>query len=378
MPTIEEEIQTGLQEAYKGAQIDDEGANFANLDSNYKAPEEKKVESVAGDEEKKAEIETPAEANKGKEENGAEGNKEGAKAAAETPKSWEEQFSEKTKGKFKTWEEVESILNAPKEEYDEEIKALAELKKSGVKFDNDFWELKTKDYDKLKDPIDILKESMKWKPEYKGWSNDEIEYEIKQKYKQAEWSAEGEEPNELQVMMSKRMFRDSENDKQWLIEKKNALLTTKKPDPQAEQLALDQALQNQKNWEKFVDEEVAAKTSKLSVKLDEKESFDYEVSDSDKKEAANLMKQMPKDISVFWNLFKDGDGKLDHKKVYDMILWNKNKDNIVKIAHKTAVNKGAEGEHKIIKNTSFQANSSTSSQKADWRIAAGEEVLKNL
>ena len=43
------------------------------------------------------------------------------------------------------------MLNTPKEEYDEEIKHLAELKKSGVKFDNDFWELKTKDYEKLKE-----------------------------------------------------------------------------------------------------------------------------------------------------------------------------------------------------------------------------------
>lgn len=359
MDGLEQEIQEGLQAAFKGAVVDTEGENFQNIASNFQAPEAAEV--------KKEEVvssEAPA--------------TESAKEEVPVIKSWDEQFTEKTGGKFKNWEEVESLLNTPKEEYDDEIKHLAELKKSGIKFDNDFWELKTKDYEKLSDPVAILKETMKWKPEYKGWSDEEIDYEIRTKYKQSEWSEEGEQPNELETMMSKRMLRDSQNDKQWLIDKKNTLLTVNKPDEAAIKLRQDQADLYQRNWEKFVEEEVFAKTTKLSVKLDEKESFDYDVSDSDKREAAAIMKQMPKDISVFWNLFKDSKGELNHQKVYDLILWNKNKDNIVKIAHQKAINKGAEKEFKTIKNTSYTPNESKSTQTSDWRAKAVAEMEKHL
>lgn len=364
MTTIQDEIQSGLKDVFKNATIDSTGSEFMNLNSDYVDTATKEITE---------EVKNDAVASSSKEVSGDSVNTE-----TKTEKNWDEVFFEKTGGKFKTWEEVEGVLNTPKDEYDEEIKHLAELKKSGIKFDNDFWELKTKDYDKLSSPIEILKESMRWKSEYKGWTNEEIEFELKSKYRQNEWSEDGEDVNEIQSIMSKRMMRDAENEKQWLIEKRNSILSVKQPDEAAIALQQEQVKQAQVNWEKYLESEIVSKTNKLSVKLDDKETFDFEVSDSDKREAAEIMKKMPNDINVFWSLFKDEKGNFDHKKVYDLILWNKHKDNVVKIAHQTAFSKGAEKEHKTIKNIGFQGSEASKSPKGDWRERARQQIESNL
>lgn len=371
--TEEQEIQAGLAEAFKGSPINNEGQEFLNIVAPNAVITDK-VEVVS----EKAETVEPEKIVDVEKtlirDNDVVDNKE----PITKTKSFEEEFSERFGGKFKSVEEVLDLLNAPKEELDDEIKHLAQLKKQGVKFDTTFWEVQTKDYEGMKDPMQILAESMKLKPEFKGWSDEEIKFELKSKYRFSEWSEEGEEPSEVQTIMSKRMVRDSENEKQWLIDKKNSYINFNKPDEKEVLAQQEQARQAQLNWEKFVDEELFNKVNKLSTKIDENESFDFDVSESDRKDAANIMKQMPKDINVFWNQFKDATGQFDQKKVYETILWLKNKDNAIKILHQNAKAKGAEAEIKAIKNISFKANEGSTTDKVDWRIKAQQQIEQQL
>jgi len=366
MEGLEQEIAKGLKDVFKGTPVDDRNAAFANLGSEPII--QKVVEPVVSTEP----IVTSATTEVVKDE-------PVVSTEVIVSKSFEELFAEKTGGKFKTWEEVDALLNAPKEEYDDEIKHLAELKKSGVKFDDDFWEIRTKNYEGLdanKDAKKILLESMKWKPEFKGWSQEELEFELKTKYRQAEWS-DDDEPTEVEKIMSKRMLRDAENEKKFLIEKKNSLLNVKKPDEAAIALQQEQVRQQQVNWEKQV-EEISSKTSKLSVKLDDKESFDFELPESDKIKATQMMKEMGKDVSVFWSLFNNDKGEFDHNKVYELILREMNKDNIVKSAYQKAFSKGAEKEHKTIKNIDFSTSGAKTTPTGDWREKARQQVEANL
>jgi hypothetical protein len=173
-------------------------------------------------------------------------------------------------------------------------------------------------------------------------------------------------------------MRDAYKDREWLVNFKNERVFAKEPDPTQLAKQAESERLAQSNWEKFVDEELVSKTSKLSTKIDDKESVDFEVSDADKKYAADMMKTMTKDISVFWKQFEDSDGKMNQKAVYDMILFWKNRDNIVKIAHQNAIAKGKESEVKAIKNTAFEPNATSTTTKVDWRVKAMEQVEKNM
>lgn len=291
----------------------------------------------------------------------------------ETVDEFSKRLAELSGGKFKDWKEVEPLLN-PREEYDDEIKHLAELKKQGVKFDQEFWELQTKDYSQMSDPFEIIKESMKKDPEFKDLPDNVIEYMIEEKYKMRDWSQEeGEEPTEIETIQAELMKRDALKKRDWLIDYKKSRTLAKVPDADqvSKQAELDRTAQL--NWEKFVDDELVAKVNKLSVVLDEKTgtSFSYEPSVADKQEVSKMMKLMSQDASVFWNMFSDGKGGLDQKQVYEAIMYLKNKNAIIKTVHDNAYNAGRESEVKTIKNIDFTPDGSKHSEK-------GETLAGNL
>jgi hypothetical protein len=269
-------------------------------------------------------------------------------------KTFAQQLEEVSGGKFKDWKELEPLLT-PKEEYDEEIKHLAELKKQGVKFDKEFWELQTKDYAQMSDPFEIIKESMRKNPEYEGLSDTVIEHLINDKYKINDWSEEGEDPTEIETIQAELMKRDALRERQKLVEYKNARTLSKKPNEDELRQQAELHRSAQLNWESFVDNELAGKVNKLSVVLDDKSNstFDFEYPQADKLEVASRMKEMTKDINVFWDQFSDGNGEIDQKKVYEAMLFLKNKDAIIKTAHQNAVAAGREAEVKTIKNIDF-------------------------
>jgi hypothetical protein len=291
-------------------------------------------------------------------------------------KTFAQQLEEVSGGKFKDWKELEPLLT-PREEYDEEIRHLAELKKQGVKFDKEFWELQTKDYTQMSDPFEIIKESMRKNPEFDGLSDNVLEHLINDKYKINDWSEEGEEPTEIETIQAELMKRDALRERQKLVEYKNARTLSKKPneDQLRQQAELDRSAQL--NWESFVDNELAGKINKLSVVLDDKSNstFDFEYPQADKLEVANRMKEMTKDINVFWNQFDNGNGEIDQKKVFEVMLFLKNRDAIIKTAHQNAVAAGREAEVKTIKNIDFTPEGGKSTNSGE--TLAGN-ILKSM
>lgn len=381
MDPIQQEIQDGLKAAFKDTPIDNTGAGFENVNSQMAEKHDPKpeiIESSLKIENKTTET-TPVETTAATETKPVESTTEKTPESIPT-KSFEELLAEKSAGKFKSWEEVEAIASAPKEEFaNDDVKNWNELVKKGVKLDAEFFELQSKDFGKMDDPIEIRMEAMKRQPEFQGLSPKTIELQLDKKYNLSEWiNKEEDEYTDEDRANQEILVRDATIDREWLVKFKADRVFSKEPDPNQEKQRAESERQAQENWERFVEEELVSKTSKLSTKIDDKESVDFEVSDADKKYAADMMKSMTKDISVFWKQFEDSDGRMNQKAVYEAILYLKNKDNIVKISHQNAVAKGKESEVKALKNVSFEANPTSTTSKVDWRVKAQEQIEKHL
>lgn len=379
MDPIQEEIQNGLKEAFKGVNVDNTGAGFENVNDQIAEKHEAKpeiIDSSLNSENKTTETKPVESTTETKPvESTTETTTETVPA-----KSFEELLAEKSAGKFKSWEEIEAIANKPNDEFaNDDVKNWNELVKKGVKLDAEFFELQSKDFGKMDDPLEIRMEAMKRQPEFEGLSPKTIELQLDKKYNLSEWINKDEEDYTDEDRANQEILvRDAWKDREWLVNFKNERIFAKEPDPNQEKQRVEAESLAQENWERFVDEELANKTQKLSTKIDDKESVDFEVSDADRKYAADMMKSMTKDIKVFWDQFADKDGKINQKAVYEMILFNKNRDNIIKVAHQNAIAKGKESEIKAIKNTAFEPNATQASQKVDWRIKAQQEIEKNL
>jgi len=281
-------------------------------------------------------------------------------------KTWEQEFEERNGGKYKSWDEVDKLINAPKEDpfADDEIKTLNELKKQGVKFDNDFWELQTKDFANMKDPDKILLESMKRNKDYEGWSDKQLLLELDEKYRRKEWSDEGEEPNEIEELMSARLLRDSKKAKEDLINLKESMTVLKPQDPKIFEEQQKQLERQKEEWNKTV-EDIAGSTLKLTTIVDDKtkESLEYEVTDTNRKAATEIMKQLGSDPLALFSQFKSADGKYDNKSIYDAVLRFITSNDAVKIAYQNAKAKGAEAEVKGLKNVDFKTDGTSTPTK---------------
>lgn len=302
-----------------------------------------------------------------------------------TEKTFEELLIEKTKGKVKSIEELESYLEPKSPFFDEEIKRLNDLKASGQEFTPEFWAMQYKDYESLTNPKDILLEAMKLDPEYKGWSEDVLLDLLNDKYKVDEWSEEGEEPNRVERLQSMLLKKDAEKAKAELLKKKEAVtsiknIDTKALEAQKEQQRL-QAEKMQKQFDEYVDTNLVAKTTKISTIIDEKtnETFDYEPTESDKTEAAKIMKGLASDYGVFFNQFKDAEGNIDHKQIFEMLLWVKSKDKIGRMIFSNAKAKGAEEEVKSLNNVNFKKDGTTPAKKSTgWNDAIVKSFIQNI
>jgi len=377
MDPIQEEIQNGLRDAFKGSIVDTTGSNFIpkpEVTPEVKpeiAPEvtpEIKPDSSLTDNTVVDKTTPPVDT----------GAKEEVKPNVVT-KSFEEQFAEKTAGKFKSWEEVETVLNTPKEEFaNEQVKHWNDLAKKGIALDREFFELQSKDFENMDNPLEIRMEAMKRNPEYQDLSQKTLELELNKKYNLSEWiEKDRADYTDEDIANREILDRDAIKDREWLVNFKNERSFGKEPDQNLINERAESDRVAQSNWENFVDG-LSKEVSKLSTKIDDKDSVDFDVSDADRKYAADIMKTMTKDISVFWNQFTDKDGKMDQKAVFEAILFLKNKDNIVKVSHQNALAKGKESEIKGMKNVSFEPNATQSQTKVDWRIKAQQKLEENL
>ena len=272
-------------------------------------------------------------------------------------KSFEQLLEEKSGGKYKHWEDVQTELTPKNPFANEQIEKFNELAKQGVKLDRNFWDIQGKDFTSMTDPEEILKEEMRLSGDYEGWSEQELDLELNEKYKKKEWVDEDEEPTVTKQLMSKRILRDSEKAREALIKKQADLTIVTKPDPAVEQQRIADASKQQRDWDYYVENELAAKTPKLSTIIDEKTkaTFDYEVSQDDHRKASEVMKKLNTNIGAFFDRYVNAEGAINYPAIYKTILRESSWQNQLTIATQNARASGAEDEVKESKNIDFKS-----------------------
>ena len=188
-------------------------------------------------------------------------------------------MKEKSKGKFTKWEDVESTLNTPKEEFaDDLVKQINEYRKTGGKFDKEWLRLQSTDYNSIKNPSELLAEKLKL--EEPGITDIEVKLAIEERYRLSDWE-EGDDSDLAQAMQSK-ITREADAARKWLIE--NQEKTSFKPkevSAEAKQAMEDANKQALDKWSNTVKESVTS-IEKLPIKIADDFTVDYVMSNEDK------------------------------------------------------------------------------------------------
>jgi len=132
----------------------------------------------------------------------------------------------------------------------------------------------------------------------------------------------------------------------------------KQPDPKALEAMAKEAEIMHNNWEKFVDSDLVNKITKFNVPVNDKgETFDFDISEQDRKEVGDIMKALPKDTNAFFGQFvetdENGNQKSNPAALYQLILKGKNFEKAIALASKDAASKEALRLEKEAKNTNF-------------------------
>lgn len=314
-------------------------------------------------------------------------------------KSFEEYLEERTAGKFKKWDEVEQIINTPKEEFaDDTIKHWNELAKKGIKLDKEFFEIQSLDLDEdTMDPEDVILQAMRRKPDYSGLSERTLKRELDKKYNYSAWIekfddngrlVEGAELSEDDLANQEIMMRDAQKDLDWLKNYKKERTFVPEQDPEVVRQQAEMQKVALQNFNKFVDEELFGKVKSFStqIKIDDNttEVFDFGLPEAERKEIADLMKLLPTlGTSVLVNRFAekqpDGSMKINDQKVYQMLLRDKLFDQANQNAYKDGMAYGAKKYVKEeVKNANFQtADHNSGNQVPQTEAEALALAIKN-
>jgi hypothetical protein len=298
-------------------------------------------------------------------------------------KSFDEEFAERFGGKKP--EEVKAALEGEKEEVfaNDQIKFFNELAKKGVTIDANYISAITKNYEGMDNPLEILAEQIR--QDNPKMDEDEIEFEIRTRYRMDEWSAEGEEPTEIEKIMAKRQLREAEEARVKLIDNRNSLSFIKPKDPQAEQIAARERLEAQQKFEKTIDTEIVPKVQKLSTEYTDddgvKHVLDFDIDESAKGRVVPLMKAMGSNAGAFFNQFVGNDKKFNHAKFLEYQYKAENYDSAAKKFFAKGLSIGSEKVVKGIKNVDFENNGKpggTTATAKSFGEAAAESMNKHF
>lgn len=279
-------------------------------------------------------------------------------------KPFEEELLSRFEGKYKTVDQIQEALKNPQKVEvfaDEAVKNINEYVKNGGKLDAAYLEAITTDYAAMQDGVEIaMRHLQATDPKFKNADSEELEYEVRSRYKMDEWSEDGaEEVNEVRKIMSKRIEREAEQFRTELIEKQNSLKFIKPIDPKiAENVAAEKATLL-KDWVEKIVPEVVSKIPKLSTVLLDKdgkpttESFDYTPDKADKDEVVRITNSMGENAKEFWGQFYDKDGKFDHTKLVRMMMRDRGYDKAVQLVREQGRAAGFEEGIKSIKGIDF-------------------------
>lgn len=216
---------------------------------------------------------------------------------APSVKSFEDYLVEKTGGKFKSWDEVDSYINQPTSpKYNSEIaERIDKYIAQGGQIDENWMRLQTKDYSKIENPIDLFRERMKL--QNPDLTEVEIEYELNERYKLDQWEDDDETP--LQQAMSAKIAREAKEALAFLVDnqKKSSFISEGKTAEQieAEKAAYAQMEEAAKQAKSKFTDDVRATISEIEkLQFSPVEGFDidYTMNNEEKETVSKIVSSL--------------------------------------------------------------------------------------
>lgn len=296
--------------------------------------------------------------------------------------TFEELLAEKTGNKYKNWEELEEILSKPTEKVqdfaDEQVAKINEYIKQGGSLD-DWMATQSIDFKSLNHAEKLAYKMRLDDPEI---SDEEVELELRLKYGFDQWKDDeseyddGKEP-EIVRLNKLKFERDAakaekallEHQAKWSVPKKKDTPVAPQLDPKAHE-----------NWNNTVDETLKS-IEKIPIKISDKDTFEYVLEPSDKKEINKLTKQLYTNVGAMFDEFKDSKSPngFNIKGIVDMFIKAKTYDKAIALAADHARKVGQEGVVKDIKNIDFKSDGQPKGQASVKSLneQIGEAILKN-
>jgi hypothetical protein len=237
----------------------------------------------------------------------AEVNSEASTEVADIQKSWEETLIEKSEGKFKTWDDLNSaITNNKPTELDGDLSKVQEFINNGGTFDS-FLLSQATDYTKLSD-LEIVKEKMI--RDNPSMDASDVDFLMKQKYKLDE-----DEFGENEIRFSKiELKREAAKAKEGLLKLQSDLRISKPStdfNNETEALAKKADYEKQRvQWLKNVDTTIN-EFKELSFKVGDQE-FKHVVTDDQR----NSVKEYNNDLNSFFTKYQQTDGSINMEQLH--------------------------------------------------------------
>ena len=277
----------------------------------------------------------------------------------ETESNFDSLLSEKSKGKFKSYSDIEKALEeAPQDAFaNETVAKLNEYVKSGGDV-NDFLRTQTADYSKLTD-VEAIREQMALSD--KTLTRDEIDLLIESEYGYSEDASDRDK--KLAGIKMKRAATKAREEllsyqKQWAV-----------PQVSSEEVQAQRAIETQ-NWR-----------NELNGAVDENSELEFQIDDKTFKfvptaEAKQAVKD-GYDLSKFFDRYKTKDGYDIKKFVKEMYILN-NQNDILKSLITFAKGEGTAEIVDEIKNPGFKAvdNKSNDSKTKSIAEQIGEQIFQ--
>ncbi len=287
-------------------------------------------------------------------------------------KSWEETLAERSGGKYKTYEELEALISAPKKnEYKSTLAEKIDEYVSQGGTEEDYLQTQATDFTKMS-----TRELIEYKIQMEDpdMTDAEVNYEIKRRYGVDKWKGkpeeyeEGIEPEEIQ-MNKLRFEREAKKTQSELlsIQKKWAIPEKKV----VQEPVVDPKIQEK--WDSDTKQAID-KFSKLQLKISDKESYDLVIDDKEKNEIADLTKKLfTSNGAAFWDQFKDKEGKIQVESIVSALVRTRNFDKAVQFATAQARDKGKEA---VVKDDIKNIDFSPSGKSVEAKKPTTEDAIK--
>ena len=302
------------------------------------------------------------------ENEGAETTTEVKPETVPTP-TFEESLTERSGGKFKTWEEVQALIDKPEVVLDERAQKLNDFVRDFP--DKDFavelfFEHQRNDYDKM-DVEEVI--AMQEAINNPTLNDEEITALVISKYRMNTWAQEGEEISQDQKGMEAQMKADAEKARKFLKdERQKVLIQSKAPDPKIEAEKQQKA---DAEWRTNMDKGLKG-LEKISLDVFDQEGkplekVDYALSKEDQTFVKEFAYNTGKDLFKAIEPFVMEDGKISAKKIIEMGYKLKNFDSLMKKVSTQAHALGAKSIVASQKNASMAVDSSGNTAETKTR-----------